>query len=221
MHIARSPMTGGAGMGRMPSAQVAHADRQPERPQKRKDNQPEKLSDSSSLSPKQSSGAKVIVGSGGDVAILSMGKTPAATAQAEMGQKALLDSINLPATSEEFESAVADLDAGAENLRQREATLDAELARHVKDLAQIVRSSDSADSAGAEEMAVDDSETIMEQIASRKEEKMMREEQLRRRDAEQAAGNATQVMTPDAKDVTPTENPAPAPDGVRHVEGYL
>lgn len=269
MQISSSSLTGSGGAGKTPAAHRSQLERQIECLQAQRSSLQEKLSGKRSSSAEQSSGlgrekTKVIMGSGGDHAIISLGKTPAAatpelsapadssantatnietpemgdvaipeagdgaaaTAQADMGQKALIKSINLPQISEEAKAVVADLEASAESLQQWDAALDAELVLHVQELAQSVQSPNSSGAGGGEEKSVEDSDTIMEQIASIDQKITMLEQQLRQQEMEPAGGSATQAVASgeQAKSVTQEkepEYPAPTTDSDGHVEGYL
>ncbi len=219
MQIVNSSWTGGVGVAHGP-----RLGRRNERQQEQGGGQGEKLSGSTS-SPGQPSGsaigkARVIMGSGGDSAILSQ-EGPAATAQADKGQKAVIENINRPGVSGETKATVADLQASAENVRQREAELDADFAKNVRSLAQSFNSKNALNSTSEVEKSADDSETIIDQM---------------RQDKEQATVNTNQAVTLDpadgkqtelTKDVTQTEKsekseyPAPTADNAGHVDGYL
>lgn len=244
MQIFSSPLTSGGGAGKTPSTHGTHAEKQIERLRNQRDSQREKLPGDSSSSPKQSNmeKTKVFLGSGGDHAVISREKAPAATtsespapaatAQADLGQKAVIDSINLSPVSGEVETVAADLNAGAETLRRRDEALDAELARHVKDLAQLLASPNSFNSVDRNAKSADDSGTIVEPGAPIDRQIMM-PEKLRRREMVQTGENGTPAVEPDHKDdkqekrtkgVTQTmepKYPAPSVGKAGHVEGYL
>lgn len=216
-------------------------ERQIGRTQKQRDNLQEKPSGSNPSSAKPWSGlnmkdTKVIMGSGGDQATLRLGNTqaattsesptPIATTHTDMRQKQkeLIDSINLPHVSEETKALVADIEAGVEDLRQREEALDAELAQSMKDLVQILKSPNSSDSVNGDKKSAEDSETIMEKIASNDREILTPEQQLRQRQMDRAAENATPTVAIDSKGGKQTkepEYPAPTTDSAGHIEGYL
>lgn len=215
MQISGSHLANG-GAGKMTHTQVANQEKQSERLQKQGSDQQEKLSAGGSSHEQSSDSAigkgKVILGSGGDMAIISpeyassvTDEEGGAVAPGLKGQKGLIEDINTSHISEGVKTAAADLGAAAEELRQRDAALDAEVAQNIKDLAQSVsqqgkdmaeamKSSNASNSANADEKSDDDSETLLEEMASI-EENMMPEEQLARQTLAPAAENATRTVT--------------------------
>lgn len=224
MQVHNSQATNGGGVGLTPLTQRPQSERQTGRLQKENASLQEKMPGNGASSLEKSSGlnqegAKVIIGPGGDYAVISRGSLPAATAsesaattttsQANMNQKALIDSINLPHISEETKSITAELEAGAATLRNREAALDAEFTQSISNLAQTLREANSSRSADRVEKSTDDpdddSETLMERMLSMDEEAISPEEQLRQSQMEQPAGKATQDAAPDSKGGTSTK----------------
>lgn len=240
MQVFSSPLTSAGHAGETALSQGSRLNGQNGRIQKQADDLREEPAAGSSSPSKQSFGpnagnVKVIVGSGGDQAVISMGKNPAvpaaessapaASAQAGMGrrQKALIDDINLPQISDEAKATVANLEHSAEDLRQRDAALDAEISLHVKDLAQALQTPDTSAPIGEDGEFEGDSETILEQILS-EQKAMTPEEQLRRQKMEQAAGNATRIAAPGSNGVAQTNEPeyaAPATGSAEHIDKYL
>ena len=133
MQISGSHLANG-GTGKMTHTQVTIRERQSDRLKKHGVDQQEKLSGSNSSPHDQLSGStmkkgKTILGSGGDMTIISPEYASSVTAEwgtpGLKGQKELIDNVNTSHISHGVKTAVADLGTAAEDLRQRDAALDA------------------------------------------------------------------------------------------------
>ncbi len=146
MQIYSSSLT--SGVAEKTLAQATHVERQTSI-QKQRDTLQEKTSSANRRS------FKVIIGGGGDHAIIGQSGT-------SRKQRDMIDSINRPHVSEETKALVADFESSAEEIRQQEAALDAELAQNMKNLVQVLKSTGSVNK---NEKSADDSEEITEKTA--------------------------------------------------------